>query len=487
MRIVRGIAPWIFVLILSLFSLRLYQTHDAAAYYLEGLVVAKGGRPFLDIVEDKNPGIVYLMAVSAAFSGFQMWGAVILFALMAFGTTAIVHRLDNTGDLKSPKSYWAAMFFAASYFAVLAAGAPYKDYPSFMLTETPQAFFTALAIYFASIRGEPLRAGLCCGGAFLCRQMGVVSLIPVTIAFLDGNSLKKSLGGVYKLALGAALPVLAIGLVASVQGWLEAWFYYAFSWHAHEARYLGSPLEALISRLLSFLTLSCAAPIFSLFVIAFAARLAAKHGRPERLNAIYLTWFVVEAIFSSFPAARFVHYIIPSLAPLALIASAELRNLGLNESFSPKFRNLYLNVFCVAVLIFLSALPMRLGLFNSNLSAPNPAVADIARWIGGHSKDSDRILVWGFGSEIYLASNRLPASRHHYNIIVTSRGGAFPAPDERAISEFQKDMAATPPKIVVIKDTFPIDAFLPGFHGQYTLQYSPPGRPDWAGYVRKSD
>src|SRR5262245_31996970 len=53
------------------------QYGDSATFYYEAMLLLRGGRPYLDFIDNKNPGIYCLLWLPAHFFRWDMLGSVI--------------------------------------------------------------------------------------------------------------------------------------------------------------------------------------------------------------------------------------------------------------------------------------------------------------------------------------------------------------------------------------------------------------------------
>jgi hypothetical protein len=79
-------------------------------------------------------------------------------------------------------------------------------------------------------------------------------------------------------------------------------------------------------------------------------------------------------------------------------------------------------------------------------SARNAPLRKVAAWVRGHTRDDDRIYVWGFEPLLYDLAGRRPASRFIYNAPQRAPWSRQPARDE-----LMHELQASPPAVILVE------------------------------------
>jgi hypothetical protein len=121
---------------------------------------------------------------------------------------------------------------------------------------------------------------------------------------------------------------------------------------------------------------------------------------------IVWVWFSI-SLLSSFASSHFFgHYFIQPVAPLSVIAAIELERMWTSRGVRIATIGLTA-VPAVAFFVFNLAFEPLTEQFGE----PHPDFTEPAVWVRSHTRETDRIFVWGNFSAFYVLADRLPASR----------------------------------------------------------------------------
>jgi hypothetical protein len=79
-------------------------------------------------------------------------------------------------------------------------------------------------------------------------------------------------------------------------------------------------------------------------------------------------------------------------------------------------------------------------------SARNAPLRRVAEWVAAHTREGDRIYVWGFEPLLYQLADRRPASRYIYNAPQRARWSRL-----AARTTLMQDLRATPPAAILVE------------------------------------
>jgi len=432
-----------------------YASFDAAAYYLEALLVAGGAAPYVDFVENKSPGIFYLLALPARVFGWDPVGAVLLFRALELAWLALLDRILAAVAVR-PAARRLAL--AVGYAAYLACFATTWET---VYTELPEAALATLAILLlATGRGGPFAIGLALGVATLMRQTALLQAAGlVLLVLLEPGRARARVQSAVVLGAGTAVPLAGIVAVAAGQGWLEAWVVQAYAWNY---RYVAA-FDPLWTRLLPTLGQLARNDFLLPFGLAVAVR-PFLGGLADRATRILGVWCLVGLVEASASGVLYRHHFVPWLGALvALFGETLERLLRLPR---PRVR--------VGALAAASVLAVHVMAGNVR-SAARLHVTDreqlqpIAAWIRAHTAPGDRILVWGFAPQLYLLAERRPASQHTHHLLLTNAERRFLPLDAGFVRDFRADLAATPPAVVVVLSDEPLGPYFGARLADYRL------------------
>lgn len=136
----------------------------------------------------------------------------------------------------------------------------------------------------------------------------------------------------------------------------------------------------------------------------------------DRLNQTFLfgtIWSLAALTGALLGGRAFLHYLIPVLAPMSLLSAIPLTLLSSGTS-NPQWLQLSWKYLVIAGLV----IPISIHTWNNRLLlADDLSITEFeafSAYIQQESRESDRIFVWGFAPELYVLSDRKPASRYSF-------------------------------------------------------------------------
>ncbi|HET7602502.1 MAG TPA: hypothetical protein VFK36_05750, partial [Gemmatimonadales bacterium] len=162
--------------------------------------------------------------------------------------------------------------------------------------------------------------------------------------------------------------------------------------------------------------------------------------------ATMLVWIAGSVALIAVQGRLELHYVTLLVPPLALLAPAGLRLIRIRGAFPRLAGSATLAAFLVAafgVSLLLSATETTMAMEVRSSQAAR--IHGVASWIRGQVPADQEIFVWGNMPEIYLESDRTPASPYVYMLPLTTPGFT----SERLIGQVLADWEGSPPGVIV--------------------------------------
>lgn len=410
---------------------------DEALYATTAASMAEGQPPYLAGVESKPPGIFYLYQAGFAIVGrFDMTALHALTMLWVLATALIVGAIARraAGEPRGPPDRVLATSTVAS---LLYVAFTIVEEPAVMATQCELLYSLPLAAAaWLVIRGatEPPRgrarlggvaialAGVLCGAATLIKPTAI-SLPVAASAWLVVR--RGWLGGSDRVAIDLArAAALWVGFAAT---WLAAWAYFshlgvwdelvywAFRWTLGTYIPTGTSHSPFLMRFAAGFCVWAGLTTILWLLAAVAVRGAwrgARRAPAAQVTGLLVAWTIAATALTFLGGRFFDHYfpaVIPPLAALAAVGFAAVRSrAGWRRA--------------VAIGVAVPTLACWAGTWQYDRTtswfgeAPRP-YDQIARYVHDHTGERDRVFVWGYFPLIYVAADRLAATRYvgcHY-------------------------------------------------------------------------
>jgi uncharacterized protein (TIGR03382 family) len=409
---------------------------DEALYATTAASMAEGQPPYRAGVESKPPGIFYLYEAAFAILGrFDMRALHALTMLWVLGTALVVAAIARraAGGPEPPGRVPIAMIAALFYVAFTIV-----EEPAVMATQCELLFSLPLAVAaWLVIRGttDPPRdhrlagcialalAGLLCGAATLIKPTAI-SLPAAVSAWLVVR--RRFLGGPDRFVVDLVRVVaLWLGFAAT---WVAAWAYFshlgvwddlvywAFRWTLGTYIPTGTSHSPFLIRFAAGFCVWFGLTIL-LWILAWVAvnatwRRGERATAPAQVTALLAAWALAATSLTFLGGRFFDHYfaaVIPPLAALAALGYAAVRA-----------RRGWRRAVAIGAVVPTLACWAGAWQFDRTTSwfgeAPRP-YDEIARYVHDHTGETERVFVWGYFPLIYVAADRLSATRHvgcHY-------------------------------------------------------------------------
>jgi hypothetical protein len=456
---------WWILLALIAFALRLpamqdrFYSNDEATYEALATKVLAGGVMYVDAVDHKPPGVTWLYAGVMRLAGVERIGRIraLLAALVAL-TGLLIGELAVTLTGESDGRIAGLLYVLVTTIGF----APNTQAANTELVlNAPLALAaTAIVVYARQTRlvsawRWALCAGIATGVAALFKYQAALA----GLAWLAWISVQKPrmhlTAGVTGLALGFGVVLVALVCGFGVTGHLEPFLFWG--WRYNLQYVTAVPLSHQAVRALIGTAIVA---IGWLPAIALA-------GLAHRRMAFGWLWIAAMAIALCVGGRFFGNYYLMLTPPLALLAGA-----GCTAAVSSPQRTWRRSL--VAILAALAFISTGAAAAWDRVVPAQHEIDERYRaagsWIRSHSRQNDRVFVWGDSSQIYVYAQRVMGTRfafcnYHTGITygrTTTLGGQDAAdPSQvvaRAWSELFEDLHRAPPAIIA-------DAAAAGLHG----------------------
>ena len=367
---------------------------DEALYAATAASMAEGDPPYIAGVESKPPGIFYLYRAGFALVGrYNMIGLHALTMLWVLGTALLVGLIAR--KLKPGAELPAALCYVA--FTIV-------EEPAVMASQCELLYSLPLAGAAYLLVHD--RRWLALGAGFLCGLATLIKPTAVSLPMAAGAYLlwRRDWVRAALLVAGFALAWGCAYLYFSSLGVWDDLIYWAFRWTLGLYIPTGNGHSPWLSR---FLAGFCVwfGLVFVLWVLAW---LGARRMRADR-RVVFLGAWCVTATALTFLGGRFFdHYFPAVITPLAILG-------GIGFTTVVHKRR---TIAIAAVPVF----ACWLGVWNITMvqqwfGEPERHYDQVAAYVTAHSRPDERVFVWGYFPPLYVAADRLAATRYtgcHY-------------------------------------------------------------------------
>jgi hypothetical protein len=466
---------------------------------VETMIWVNGGVPFVDFVETYPLLIHTWYRLIFAISGpYSMVAVHVMDVLLVLATVAGVYAVAKyiSGE---KVARWAAIFYAffQSFFGLSA-----------FLAANPETLMNAIAVlgtyvFFKSMRedrpGMSLVAGALYGFSILASPAGwaVVPACAVSMIWFwyeqTEHHWHRYIEEMFLLIIGVMFPITVyLAFLADATG-LSGFFTWAMNgpWrYPYEAVGTWSYIVHALSKFGLFIGVSVV-----LWVISTWSVVHLIHKRKWRVDVIFFAAWIVFTIIAMWWDGRFYMQsflqLLPPLAILAAIGVVRRWNELLTQLHASRKMKRLVRTSAIALFLIVPYVTFFIVhiLEVRELRAESKPVREIAAYIASHTNSEDKIFVWGRRSDIYMYSERLPASRFvnasYLSGIIDGYGSEYvPQAHEQDLNAWimlKRDFKRHPPKAIIDfsfsgRDEykhFPIDRqmFLANFtHENYSFE-----------------
>lgn len=468
-----------------------------------GWRIAHGATLYSDVWDNKPPGVYWTNALGFLIGG-DSYGGVIALCVLAV-TASIVCYFVISASVYSRGAAAVGTILAAFYLTHgFFQGGTNRTETYLMAFE-----LAGVMLYMRGFARDRwwiwLLAGMCCGCAFLYKQVGLAAwgamgLHTILLVILRDVSWRDGLKRCLLLLGGTLAVVGAAAAVIVAQGAGKAAYFAVFSFnHAYFSQgkssftYFGLN-EYMLRQDLKIAMLLPILMTVAALIHAILWRLRPKH-RPAdidnqikafkpvcpRYMLLFFIWYMVAYYGAVVSPHYFQHYLLPTIPPIMLMSGYLINILRGELSLLKRFQQRIWVTACFVAMGYFAAEGMKwhtqeisrvwVYRFIEGKQADWEYVAEAVKRYSG---PDDKIQCLGYWPGVYLHARRLNASRY----TTTEKIGQAPDSAEADIirKELTDKLAAEPPKLIVINS----DEY------QGILEEKPPPDcKDWLGWWLK--
>jgi hypothetical protein len=417
---------------------------DEALYATTAASMAEGQPPYLAGVESKPPGIFYLYQAAFAVVGrYHMQALHGLTMLWVLGTALVVGAIARRAAGRPEATANAAadppdrVLSVPTVAALLYVAFTIVEEPAVMASQCELLYSLPLAAAaWLAVRGttDPPRgdwvigcvaialAGALCGAGTLIKPTAislpaaVSAWLVVRRRLLHGpDGFARDLVRVIALWLGFAATWLAAWAYFAHLGVWDDLVYWAFRWTLGTYIPTGTSHSPFLMRFVAGFCVWVGLTTILWILAGVAGKATWRSDRaaaPAQITVLLVAWALAATSLTFLGGRFFDHYfpaVIPPLAALAAVGFAAVRDRH-------RWRR------AVAIGAVLPTLACWAGTWQFDRTtswfgeAPLP-YDEIARYVHDHTAPTERVFVWGYFPLIYVAADRLSATRYvgcHY-------------------------------------------------------------------------
>ena len=394
------------------------------------------GGVLYDTVVDRKPPFVPLLYRGA----FALFGDDSLWPVRVAAIVAVLVGAVLAASLAARRWGERATWTAGVCYVFLTVGLKPQDTQA----ATFEVFilpWTVAAVWCAQ-RDRWLGAGLAVAGSVLSKQTGGAVLLPVLAVLWQTRA---GWGAVFRVATGAALPVVSAALACDPGRFL----YWIVTGSGSYLSADGAGLKPLLRALagVGLLTLAALPLVVALVRAGHGARTPTAVRPADRApldgTADLWIWLAASLGAATVGLQFFGHYFLQLVPPLALLGAAAVHELTARAA-----------TVALTATAFLACAYVGWGFTDSRTEVDHARrLADAAR---SSTDREDRVLLWGMHPEGYWLAKRSPASRYLTAGFLTnfSGGRGETRVGERYAMEgawphFERELRRRPPELIV--------------------------------------
>ena len=429
----------IFTVLRQANPLKVFPSLDNGYYLYTGQMILRGATPYLDFWESKPPAIFYINALGLLLGRGTRWGVwgLEFVSLSAAALLGFVVMRRRWGELPA----WLGSFcWLLGLNAVLDGGNLTEEYA------LPLAFLAAWAWLGSSEQAErkryPFLLGLAFAGGFLLRAnntgLALAGVLAWAVLAVRERDLRRLVMRLFWSGLGVLGVLGLVSMAALLHGNLQAMWEAAILFNLS----LQKESQGLLPSFLAGLATIGSPAGFGLLGYAL---LVISPARREPFSIFLLIALPLEVALASVSGRGYVHYFVPWLPVLGLLAAWLAAGLPGLSSLRPPVALSVLLV--VSLLLVPQTLVEYRDVATRLLFARQQGIEidhPVAAYLRENTKPAEQVLVWGGRLAFNVLSRRSsPSAVLFYPLLASS-------PISKSLAaRFASDLQTRPPAVIV--------------------------------------
>lgn len=421
---------------------------DEAVWMTGARIWTGGGVPYLDFVDTKPPVIFAFYALTAWMGELAIPALRVLCILLLVLSASMADRIVALLSARPVSGVPAGLLL------LLGLTLGMERQTQFVSTELVCACLFMGSLWLIATAGPGAHLRLALAGALAI--LIPFTRIPAAVLGLPLAAVLVVCGELRSLAVrlllfvsgGAVALVLLLTLMGDAGALREMVFW---SWTANQLYVDVGPSAAVSARRF----LSNVAPAFAITLPLWAlagASILRQQGKARWISAALLAAAMLSLAAAAAGGRWLGHYYLQVIPPLVLVAAL--------APGQERLRAVATAIVAAGALVFTGVGFWRLHLAE-NTRETRVEVAEAVRFVRDRTRETDRMLVWGYGPDFYERSGRRPATRH-LTPATTVTGYSFGGAKDFASrmnpqalvlperwAQFMNDLRCTPPAMIV--------------------------------------
>jgi len=421
-----------------------------------GNTILNGGIPYRDAIDNRGPVGYYIYALIFFLFGKNNMMAIHLALIFLVSIISIILYLICTLIGNKKMAYWVILFFA-----VFSCSYTPRQMLSFN-AEWCALIFSVIGAYlflrfiFKEKYLFLFLSGLSFGLAFFAKQPSLFDFMAALLfccffVYSNKKSIKPLVKAATTMIVGFSTVIIIFVCYFYLKNALnDFWFW---SWAYYTKYYVPgrSICEKLAGTILQ-LIYSFNGGNFLLYIFFITASLitvfrffnkSKKVDKEIIIDFYLLFWCLFSYLGAAYSGRNFGHYFIMILPPFCIVAGRTLQILFDTFNFYiksskdkyPRCTSEIYNIKIFIIVVVISGIIFSLAKYTYEIDTRRfylgqktreipymnmpQTIFPLTEYIKQNSNEHEKILAWGFVPEIYILSNRMPASRHFYSNFLT--------------------------------------------------------------------
>lgn len=443
---------WLFVLLIVVLILRIPSLFEPYSYGDEMIYLALGEAirqriPLYSGIHDNKPPLLY---ITAAVAGSLFWFRAIL-TVWHLATVFIFWKLTEALFPKKQKTQIVATIVFALFTTLPRFEGNIANAELFMIGPIMLAFYTLLT------KKHSLKNLLISGFLFSIATMfkvpAVFDMFSIIFLWLLTNKLnikniKKIVINTFYLSIGLLLPIAATLIYYYLRG---AFGEYLIAAYLQNVGYLSSFRPGDVEK--SFITRN--APLLQRtgILVTGMTLLYWFRSKLSKQFVFVVSWLLLTLFAVTLSERPYPHYFIQSAGPISILTAIFFTQKTIEQFlviiplFITYFVTVHFNFWYYPTTSYyvrfakLATGSMSQKDYLAAFDEKVPRNYEIANYIAGETKRTDKVFVWGNNSTIYALSRRLPPGKYVADYHIND----FSTPAETI-----ETLTNNPPKIIVV-------------------------------------